>query len=423
MREAVVNRFLHWFAVGLMSPVFVLMIMSKGIALSQAGVAVAAMSATVVVVELPSGILADAVGRKRTYLFALALALAALGLLYFAQGLAAVALALAVYGASRAVSSGSIEAAFIDRHIEREGRERLAPLMSAMNAAEAAGLALGALVGGWVPAAWRAVAPGSNPYGGTILMQAAVLAALLFMTAASPTGRKTGSAGPSGASGAAAPAAAGERRPAPLGFVREAAALIGREPSVAALLIGAAAWGLAFGSVELFWQPRFRAIIGGPDAGEAALGALNAAYFGAAIAGSVLMGRLLSGPLARVLPRSKPLAAAAAGRALTAGVLIALAPQAGSWGFAAAFTCLMLANGMGGVAEATAFNERIPGERRASFMSLSSLVLQLGGVASSLAFGAAAAYVPVGALWLVAAGALAASAALYAGVQVGKAAA
>lgn len=407
MREAVVNRFLHWFAVGLMSPVFILMIMSKGIALAQAGVAVAAMSSAVVLVELPSGILADVLGRKRTYLFALALAMAALGFLYFAQGLAAVALALAVYGASRAISSGSIEAAFVDRHIEREGEGRLAPLMSAMNAAEAAGLAIGALAGGWIPSLWRVVAPGSGPYGGTILMQAAVLVALLLLTAASPTGRKR-------------PVPRADR-PAPQGFVREAAVLIRRERSLAALLIGAAAWGLAFGSVELFWQPRFRAIIGGPDAGEAALGALNAAYFGAAIAGSVVMGRLLAGPLARILPRSRPLAAAAAGRALSAGVLVALAPQSGPWGFAAAFTGLMLANGMGGVAEATAFNERIPSARRASFMSLSSLVMQLGGVVSSLAFGAASAFVPVGALWLVAAASLAASAALYAGVKAGEA--
>lgn len=396
LRAAALNRFLHWFVVGLMSPVFVLMILSRGVSMDRAGLVLAIMSGTIVALELPSGILSDRVGRKGVYLASLGVAAVSLALLYAARGLGAVSAALALYGASRALSSGSIEAAFVDEYLLHAGEGKLSALMGAMNAAEAVGLALGALVGGWLPGLWSRLGRDGNPYALNILAQVVVIAMLAILTFPIRFGNE---AHPDRASRASLGQAAADK---PVGFARQALAIARADSALTLLLAGAAAWGLAFGSVELFWQPRFKGILGGGNGAERILGAVNAAYFLAAAAGGVVMGRLLAAPLGRSARRLKPMAAAAVSRLVTGAFIMALAAQNGAAGFAVIFVAIMLSNGMGGVAESTAFNARVPGARRASFMSLSSLVMQLGGIVSSLVFGALSSWVPVAWLWTAA---------------------
>ena len=93
-----VNRFLHWGAVGIVSPVLVLMVMSKGAPLEGVGVVMAAMSIAAVALELPSGMLSDLLGRKRVYLASLAISLAGYALMLSARSMVAVCAAASIYG-------------------------------------------------------------------------------------------------------------------------------------------------------------------------------------------------------------------------------------------------------------------------------------------------------------------------------------
>src|SRR6185369_13165878 len=114
---AVLNRFLHWMVVGIISPVLVLMILSKGLTLETIGYAMALLSAFVVVFELPSGILSDRIGRKTIYLLSLAGFFASSAVLLYADGFWMVSAGFALFGLARAFSSGSIESDFIDHYL------------------------------------------------------------------------------------------------------------------------------------------------------------------------------------------------------------------------------------------------------------------------------------------------------------------
>lgn len=71
---------LRYVPTGLTLPVLVLLMIDRGLDLAQVGVAIAAMSAVVLVLEVPSGGLADAVGSRAVLASSSVLAAGALGL-------------------------------------------------------------------------------------------------------------------------------------------------------------------------------------------------------------------------------------------------------------------------------------------------------------------------------------------------------
>src|SRR5690606_9171685 len=105
---------LNWFANVLPMAVMVLIARSRGLSLADIGYFLGAYSLTVVLLELPSGALADAIGRKRTYLLAGCVGIVAKAVFLFAFGLPAFLLYALTFGVSRALSSGALEAWFID---------------------------------------------------------------------------------------------------------------------------------------------------------------------------------------------------------------------------------------------------------------------------------------------------------------------
>lgn len=415
-----VNRFLHWAVVGLISPILVLMIMSKGSPLDGVGVAMAAMSLSVVVLELPSGVLSDLIGRRRVYLASIAIAITGYAVMLVADRFSVVCVAVTLYGASRAFSSGSIEALYIDSFIERRGKDRLHSLVAAMNAGETLGLAVGALAGGYIPLAWKRLYPGSNPYNGNLLAQVALLVALLALTLLAPH-RDPPRLDESRLD---APTARDEPagRPGVRALLRESARAIRGDPVVARLLVGAAFWGFSFSAVETYWQPRLGAMLGGSDS-TWLFGVVGCAYFAAAIVGNVIAGAFFKKARAGAGRPSSVMAVIGVVRIATGSAIVALALQGAAPGFVALFLTVMCCNGMMSVPEGTAFNAAIPGAARASMLSLSSLTVQAGGILSSLAFSAALRFVPIGAVWIAAGALLAGSAMLYFGVRTVPAAA
>jgi len=56
-----VNQTVHWFIVGLMFPVLILIILGKGLSILEAGTILAAYSGTTLLLELPTRGLADSI--------------------------------------------------------------------------------------------------------------------------------------------------------------------------------------------------------------------------------------------------------------------------------------------------------------------------------------------------------------------------
>lgn len=388
-----INRALNWMVTGLMSSIMTLMIMSKGISLASLGLLSASYSIIIVALEFPSGIISDIVGRKKVYLIALGFSLAARVVLLGGGGFLPVFAGFALYGASRAFSSGSIESLYIGRFIETRGKAELHKLMSAMNAGETLGLAAGALLGGVLPLAWDRWFPEANRYDGNLIAQIAIILVLAALTLAT-TGSET---------------LPERRRTAFLPYVADTLKVVRDTRALPPLIAGACVWGFAFNAVEVFWQPQLKTILGS-ESQTWIFGLVNGGYFAAALLG-VLIFEAIS---ARRPPR--PFAAIIALRLASGALIVLLSFQGGVGAFAAVYLVMFLFNGAANVPESTALNAEIPEARRSSLLSLSSLAMQLGGVAGSLVFGAAVSRIGIPGVWRMAGAAFAASGILYLGM-------
>ena len=74
---------LRWLPTGLLMPVYVLVMTDRGFTLTTIGIAAAAQGVMVLLLELPTGGLADALGRRRVLLTATAVDIAAVAVFAF----------------------------------------------------------------------------------------------------------------------------------------------------------------------------------------------------------------------------------------------------------------------------------------------------------------------------------------------------
>jgi MFS family permease len=105
---------LRWLPTGLTIPVLVVLLQSRGLTLADIGLVSAVQGITVLVLELPTGGLADALGRRAVLVVASVLDVASLALLAVAHSLPAILAAWAVQGAYRALDAGPLDAWYVD---------------------------------------------------------------------------------------------------------------------------------------------------------------------------------------------------------------------------------------------------------------------------------------------------------------------
>jgi predicted MFS family arabinose efflux permease len=291
-------------------PLLVLVPRARGIGLADIGLLMAVHGAVAVALEVPSGAVADAAGRRRTLLAGAALMAASLAAFAVARGLAFFAAAEALLATGRAAISGSLEAWFVDARRSIEPDAPLRGPLSRAGAFGALGLAGGALLGGVVPQAGFGLASRGGDtllvYSPALLLGAALALVYLVCVALLVTGPGSGPAGASPARG--------------LRTLREvgsaAAQATRRSAPVRLLLCAALGLGIAVATVETLWQPRLSDLLG-PAAGSTTLfGVLVAASMLAVAAGSALAPRLAArvGGEARALYALAALAGRAARR-------------------------------------------------------------------------------------------------------------
>jgi MFS family permease len=153
-RRFVLLTALRWLPIGFTAPLLVLLQLSRGLTLEQVGITTACYALTTALLELPTGGLADAIGR-RTVLVASSI----LGIVVFAGMLVAVGLGpwiaiKIVAGAARALDSGPLEAWFVDEVRRGDHRADIRHGLSQAHAVEGGGLALSAAAGGLLPVAF-----------------------------------------------------------------------------------------------------------------------------------------------------------------------------------------------------------------------------------------------------------------------------
>jgi hypothetical protein len=400
-RRFVVISALSWLPAGLGMPAFVLLMQERGLDVVTIGTVFAGYGLVTVLMELPTGGLADVIGRRGVLLASAALTTLSFGAMAFATT-AAQFLALAVAkGLARALSSGPAEAWYVDTVHATDTDGELRAGLSRGSAAGSAALAVGTLVGGGlpllVPSGWPV------PPLAAAMVCAALAGAMLFAVVAlwmiephRPDSQ---------------PRLVAVLRGVPATIV--ASARLGvRSSSLARLLAVSIALGTALNAIEMLTPGRMAVLTGSPETGTAGYAAVAAGGFLASAVGAAL-----AVPVARLF-HGVTWRATVAAVVLTAASLVGLAATArlsggaGLIATALGYGTLFLGLGIAHPLRSELLHQRIGAAERATLLSIDSLLLQLGGVASAIGLSVLARNFGLGVAWSVAAVALLAAAAV-----------
>ena len=386
---------LRFVPTGLAMTVIVLLLQERGLSLAQIGVGIAAQGLVMLFLELPTGGLADAVGRKPVAVLAAVFALAATGLLLVTDTVAMLAAAFALQGVFRALDSGPLQAWYVDRALAADPGADVVRLLGRAEVVVCCALGAGALGGALVVGlgGLPGVGPLASPVVLALAVQAAAVVAVVRLVDEPPRTDGTG--------WRAARAATAEV-PA---VVRDAVAAMRRSRLLAALVAAEFLWGFGMISFETLLPARMDELAGGPDRAAAILGpALTAAWAASALGSAVaprLARRFGPGPTGSALR-------VAHGLTVTA-MAIALGPA----GLVAAYLATYLVHGTTNAVHYGMVHSAADSGRRATILSANSLAAQAGGALSGIALGALADATTVPIAMLAGAAALAAAAPLY----------
>lgn len=175
---------------------------------------------------------------------------------------------------------------------------------------------------------------------------------------------------------------------------------------LAGLLLGFLASGAVLSLIEIYWQPAFAAMATAAE--RPFMGVVSAAGFLAATLGNLAIRRVRRGEWRGYLLLRLPLT----------GLVGLLALQDGVPGFMAAYVGIYLVIGGSDVMEQTLLNRTVSDGQRAGFLSVTSLVVQLGGLMAGGISSVLVGHVGISGLFLV--GGAAVLAAALGGAALGR---
>lgn len=388
---------LRWFPVGLYIPVAVLLMQARGLDLATIGGLYAIYGIVTVVLELPTGGLADVVGRRLVLVVSALATAASLCIAAFAQSVEAFAVAMVISAVGRALGSGPLDAWFVDTAHGIDAELPVRGGLSRAASAEALSIGIGAVIGGLLPsiATWVWTAMPSAGDATLISMSVPALAAAALMACY----------------GIAVVLLVHEVRPAWSGagaLVRNVPTTVGDglrlglgDGVLRRLMARAALLGIVLSGIELLSPGTFAGLLGGEEQASGAYGFLAAAAFTASAVGAGLAPAAASrlGGGARTAAIMSWLAAPAA-------IAVAI-PLIGAAGLGYVGIYLLL--GVAGPLTSELLHGRVAAGQRATMLSAESLALQAGGVVSNLLLGSLVVATSTGAGFIVVAVALVAS--------------
>lgn len=389
LRRFLVLVGLRWLPVGLMIPVSTLLALDRGLTLAEFGSAIALQGLVVLLLELPTGGLSDAVGRRPVLLAAGAIELVVLGLLTFADTVAVYAVAFALQGVYRALDSGPLEAWYVDHALALDPAADIETGLSRSSAVLSAAIAVGAVGSGGLVALFHDL--------DVAVYCAFVLQLLsLVMTALLMEERRAGRRGR-----AALIASLRDVPPA----VGGALSLLRRSKIIAALIAVELFWGFGMVTFETLTPVRLAEVLGDPERASALMGPVSSAGWAASAAGAALIPILVR--------RIGPAWSGFALRVLQGLTVVGMALLAGPVGVIAGFLATYAVHGAANPVHMGLLHRQVDGPYRASVVSLNSMVSQPAGSLGAIVLTAIASAQGTTAALLTGAAVLAAAAPLY----------
>lgn len=363
----------RWLPTGLLIPLITIAPQQRGLTLAQIGLVSAVGSGVVLVLELPTGGLADVLGRRPVLLAATAFNLTSTGVIAFAGSVELYLLAWAIEGLYRALESGPLEAWYVDAAQAADPDADIERGLAQRGLVLSVAIGVGALACGGLallpqPAALPVLAV---PIVVSFVLRAVdAVAIALLLDEQQPA---TASAG--GRLAAVRATMSGART-----VIAESTALLRASVALAALALAELLWGAGMTGVEVFAGPRVVELLGDVDSGVLVFAVTATVAWGLSGVGSSaapwLARRSGSWVAAAVITRGLQGAAV-----LAAGMLNGLA------GLLIAYVGFYVVHGGANVAHYGLVHRNIGAAHRTTMVSINSLTSRLGGVLAAPALG------------------------------------
>lgn len=347
--------FLNHFSAGLLAPVLNLMLLDRGASYQTLPLLYMVMATVILLFEIPSGICADMIGRKRVFILSGLFNTISFILLFLAkESIILLFLSIALYGIGRAFASGSIDALIIDQAVVKYGNQGLPKITARLSILEAVGLSMGSICGGFL-------AHLGEGYSANLIIRTASIILVMGLAALFIEEGSHFS----------------ENRKPFKEHIREGIKIVLSSRVFAIAIAGGFTVGLVLSSIETYWQPAFIQVSGSEESNWM-LGIIMFLGFSAVSGGNFLAQRILA-EHNKTNSRIHILS-----RGLLGVSLVLFALQTSKVGYISLYTIFYLILGLGNIVELTIINSLTPSSIRASILSLYSFAIQIGLIVSSL---------------------------------------
>ncbi len=355
---------LNWGALGIYIPVLGLLCLSLGLDYLELGLVFATFAAINVILEVPTGGMADQYGRFKIYYLSKIVDISSFLIVILLPNFYGMMISSVLLGAGRALGSGTIEPWYVEQ-IKAQGREKqLHALLGKAMTFAIFSMAIGALLGGWLPGSLGDRYFPDNPYLVNVWL---LMFVHIFIWALTPSLLHEGEKHTKTSNNAKL-------------AVKKAVAQLTSHPVLKILWLGQVTVGFIMSSVEGFWQPFVKALLS-PDATTLIFGALTSGYF---LCGS--LGSYLSAPICNTLKGNQG-GMLFVMLSLSAALLFALASSSSVTWYSLLYCLFALTLFTCSPLIASILHQQVEDEIRSSMSSLFSLAHQAGGVGSGVVLG------------------------------------
>ena len=371
--------FLNNISGGILIPVLTMLILNKGISLSETAILLGTYGFTVFILELPSGIAADLLGRKKSFCISLFFSLLAFLIIFLGNNLIILFIGFIFYGTSRAFSSGSFDALFLDQYINEFGKDNISKATMILSLMESIGLAIGSLIGGLLPQLSSLLSINLGTYDLNILLKLLITSIVLLISIifVKETFNIEKSSNTSIRN-----------------HISTNISLIKNNNTLIYIFISVFAIGFFLSTIETYWQPQFTSLL--PNNNLIwLLGVLAFLYFTAAMLGNLISEKAIA------TTNNQYKKVYFISRFLLIGSLFFLSLQNNYLGFIFFYSLIYLFFGISNIPEMVLINKNIPNESRASILSVQSLTLQLGTLFASITSSLLINHINIKTLWLI----------------------
>ena len=344
---------LRWLPAGFLGPIIILIPVSRGLSLTELGLAFSVQGLVVLALELPTGGLADSLGRRPVLILASAVSLVSVAVIFVADTVAMFALASLLQGIYRALDSGPLEAWYVDATHAVDPTFEIERGLSAGTTVLSVAIAVGALLSGALVALHPIESlealdlPILVAFGLGVVNLVAVV--LLMSERRGPDGWAD-----VGASVRAVPRTIGDG----LGLLRSSGVLL-------AIVLVELFWSFGMVAFESLFPIRLADVLGGTDQAAAAMGPVSSvAWFAAAAgaAGITLVSRRIGVALT-----------AAALRLLQGLTIVAMGLVGGAIGLIASFLACYVIHGASNPMHSTLLHRQVDAAHRTTVVSINSM--------------------------------------------------